>query len=143
MSLGTARHVPCRFPDGGRVSELVQIPIGYGFVLGPRCTGHEAVRKARKLHSCEGALIDSDAVADGDELSPGTGMVVFEGQGALCIRTIAAGDFYVAIELTGEDAQDFGASYRYTYRTCLACAMEFDTVRREPSDGIGITNEEK
>lgn len=106
-----------------------RIPIGHGYVLAPRCTGYESVRKARKSYECEGALIDADSVADGVGLSPGTGSIVGEGRSDSCAQTISSGDLYVALEFEGEHAQDLGADYRYTFRTCLACALSFDTVR--------------
>lgn len=103
--------------------------IGYNFVLGPRGTGYEAVRKARKTYECEGVAVDADAVDDGVQLSPGTGSIVMEGQSDRCSDVIKPGDLYVAQDYRGEHAQDFGAAYRYTFRTCLPCSLSSRTVQ--------------
>ena len=97
--------------------------VGYNFVLGPRGTGYETVRKARKTYECEGVAVDADAVADGVQLSPGTGSIALEGQSDKCSNVIKSGDLYVAPDYTGEHAQDFGAAFRYTFRTCLPYSL--------------------
>ena len=103
--------------------------IGHGFELGPSCTGYEVVRRARKTHSCEGAMVNSDSFSRG-ELSPGTGGLVSMGASDNCTWEITTGDLYVSQEFTGEHAEDLGAEYRYTFRTCIDCALEFTTIRK-------------
>ena len=107
----------------------METKIGNGFEFGPGSTGYERVRHARKSYSCEGAMVDADSLPR-EELSPGTGSLVLEGAGKTCLKQIAVSDLYVALDLAGEHAQDFGGEYRYTFRTCLNCALEFDVVRR-------------
>lgn len=110
------------------MSELKPRSIGHGYILGSRCTGYEAVRRARGSYTCEGCLVAADSL-DSEELSPGTGSIIGEGRSDQCSEVITRGDLYVALDLTGEHATDFGGGYRCTYRTCLACALRLDTVR--------------
>ena len=106
--------------------------IGHGYVLGQRATAYEEIRRARKRHECEGCSVDADAVGPGVMLSPGTGSIVFEGWSDDCTKFIEPGQLYVAQDYVGEHAQDLGAAYRYTFRTCLACAIHFGTVVPPP-----------
>ena len=108
------------------------IPIGHGYVLGWRATGHEIVRKSRNEYECEFCLIDSDTC--GEEISPATGNMVRYERSEACSSFIRPGELYVALELEGDDAQEFGAAFRYTMRTCMSCALEAETVATQVSN---------
>jgi len=101
----------------------------HGYSRGSRSTGHEIVRRARKPYECEGASIDADSVDATVALSPGTGTIVNVGWSELCQSVIPIGSLYVASDYAGELARDFVEGYRYTFRTCLACALHFDVVK--------------
>ena len=100
----------------------------HGYTRGSRSTGHEIVRRARKPYKCEGAAIDADSVDAGVALSPGTGSVVNVGWSESCQAVIPIGSLYVASDYAGELARDFVEGYRYTFRTCLTCALHFDVI---------------
>ena len=102
--------------------------IWHGFTLGGRATGYEVVKRARKPYKCEGAAVDSGAVKAETKLSPATGNIVHEGWVDSCESMIESGSLYVASDYVGELARDFGEGYRYTFRTCLACAKHFSVV---------------
>ncbi len=100
---------------------------GHGYCLGPRAFGIEVVRRARKEFECEGPLVDSD-FANIENVSPATGAVVSEGRSADCSRRIRIGDLYVAADHSGEYVVELKGPYRYTWRTCLACASGSDII---------------
>ena len=103
---------------------------GYGYFLGPRAFGIEIVRRARKEFACEGSLVDSDFV-DVQKVSPASGSVVNEGHGPSCSPTIRPGDLYVAADHAGEYVVEMKGTYRYTWRTCVPCAIASQII--EPS----------
>lgn len=104
----------------------------HGYSFGRASTGYEEVRRARKSYTCEGVMVNSDSLEDA-EVSPGTGCMVFEGNSDSCSQKISIGDLYVALEFAGENAQDLGAVYRYTFRTCLNCALEVNAIMKQAS----------
>jgi hypothetical protein len=102
--------------------------IGHGYELGWRATSYESVRKARKKYACEACVIESDTGGADNQASPGTGSIMFIGQADDCTTDMHPGDLYVALDFVGEHAEDFGGTFRYTFRTCLPCALHFQTV---------------
>ena len=107
---------------------MINESIGYGYTQGPRGTGYEIVRKARKPYMCEGAMIDADTASDGVEISPATGGEIFEGHSENCESEIASGALYVASNYVGGNAMELFDKYRYTFRTCLACATHYKII---------------
>jgi len=102
--------------------------IGNGYIKGPRATGYEVVRKARKIYVCEGAMIDVDTASEGVEISPATGGAILEGYSENCESEIASGALYIASNYVGDNAMELFNKYRYTFRTCLACATHYKIV---------------
>jgi hypothetical protein len=109
---------------------LTNDSIGNGYIKGFRATGYEVVRKARKNYVCEGAMIDVDTASEGFEISPATGGAVFEGYSENCESEIASGALYVASNYVGDNAMELFDKYRYTFRTCLACATHYKVIDR-------------
>lgn len=102
--------------------------IGNGYIQGPRATGYEVVRRARKNYVCEGAMIDVDTASEGVEISPATGGAIFDGYSENCESEIASGALYVASDYVGDNAKELFDKYRYTFRTCLACATHYKII---------------
>ena len=102
----------------------------YGYTVGHAGLEVERVRKARKKYDCEGALVDSDAVPPTIQLSPATGPVVRMGCASTCSGAINAGELYVAVELSGDVVKESWNTYRYTWRTCIPCALHFEVIRQ-------------
>ena len=102
--------------------------IGNGYIKGTRATGYEVVRKARKIYVCEGAMIDADTASEEVEISPATGGEIFEGHSENCESEIASGALYVASNYVGGNAMELFDKYRYTFRTCLACATHYKII---------------
>jgi hypothetical protein len=103
--------------------------IGHGFRLGRRGLEGQRVRRARKAYSCAGCLCDG-ATFPASSLTPASGAAIRVSTHDKCAETIQVGDLHAVLELDGEFAASFGASYRYTLRSCLVCSLHFEVVVR-------------